>query len=146
MGVDFENKIRAFRKAFPDEETCLRLLARYKWEDGFVCKKCGHSNYCRGKSMFSRRCTRCKSEESATAHTVFHRCKIPLNKAFEIAFLICSKPDISSYEISNRMEIRHMTCYGFQKKIANCGDSPTEEALLNKVLETLNHTVELQLN
>ena len=39
-----------------------------------------------------------------------------------------------------------MTCYGFQKKIANCGDSPTEKALLKKVLETLNHTVEVQLN
>jgi len=102
---------------FADEEACLALLAEEKWRNGFVCRKCGHDNFCHGKKPFSRRCTRCKTEESATAHTAFHRCKIPLVEAFQIAFVICSNPEISTYEISRMTEIRQMTCWKFKSKI-----------------------------
>ena len=105
-----------FRLVIPDDETALNLLADIKWKNGFVCAKCGSTNYCRGKSVASRRCTRCKKEESATAHTIFHRCKIPINQALEIAYLVCNVAAISSYEISRQLEMRHMTCYGFQKR------------------------------
>ena len=137
-----ENKILTFRALFPDEEACLKLLAHFKWEGGFVCSKCGNTNYCKGKSKLSRRCTRCKKDESVTANTAFHRCKIPLNKAFEIAYSICHSPDISSYEISRQTEVRHMTCYTFQKKIINCQNTETKDYLLDKVLDELNKQVD----
>ncbi|NOX86643.1 MAG: transposase [Chlorobi bacterium] len=146
MKIDFNEKVTAFHRAFSDENKCLKLLADLKWEQGFVCRKCGHTNYCKGKSPYSRRCTRCKAEESVTAHTVFHHCKIPMNKALEIAFLICIKPDISSYEISKRIDLRHMTCYSFQKKIINCRDSSINNKLLKKVIASLNSTVNATLN
>ncbi len=142
MKADIEKKVSAFRKVFPDESACIKVLAGLKWEQGFVCRKCGHSNYCAGKTLLSRRCTRCKTEESVTAHTVFHHCKIPLNKAFEIAFMVCNKPDISSYEISRRLDMRHMTCYDFRKKIMNCRKSFDKKNLLEKVLNNLNEKVE----
>jgi two-component system, sensor histidine kinase LadS len=143
--MKFEDKILTFRSLFPDEESCLELLADFKWENGYACTKCGNTNYCGGKTKFSRRCTRCKKDESATANTAFHRCKIPLNKAFEIAFLICNMPAISSYEISRQIEVRHMTCYTFQKKIINCRNEETKDKLLEKVLEELNTRVDLEM-
>ncbi|MFP4471469.1 MAG: transposase [Bacteroidales bacterium] len=109
-----------FRSVFSDEEKCLEFLAGEKWQNGFVCRKCGHTNFCKGKTPHSRRCTRCKHDESATAHTIFHRCKIPLTEAFEIAYLVCSTPGISSYDISRRLEKRQMTCWKFKKKITEC--------------------------
>ncbi|MBI9038720.1 MAG: transposase [Bacteroidales bacterium] len=109
-----------FNKRFSVNEKCLELLSEQKWKDGFVCRKCGHTNFCKGKAPYSRRCTKCKHEESASSHTIFHQCKIPIHEAFEIAYLVCNKPDISTYEISRVLNIRQMTCWKFKKKIINC--------------------------
>lgn len=109
-----------FSTCFPDEASCLEFLADAKWSSGFVCRKCGHSNFCKGKTPYSRRCTRCKHEESATSHTVFHNCRIPLTKAFKMSFLVCDKPEISTYKLSRQLETRQMTCWKFKKKILDC--------------------------
>lgn len=109
-----------FEGNYDSQEACLRFLADSKWRDGFVCRKCGHTNYCEGKSPHSRRCTRCKAEESATAHTIFHRCKINLPDAFRITYLVCGDNDISTYELSRRLDLRQMTCWKFKKKITEC--------------------------
>ena len=120
---------------FSDEEKCLKYLADEKWKDGFECKSCGHHNYCQGKKPFSRRCTRCKKEESVTAHTVFHRCRIPLQDAFKIAFMVCDSRTTSSHEISRQLNIRQMTCWSFKKKISECLDAR----------EDLNHKQRVEL-
>lgn len=112
-----------FHTAFESEEQCLSYLAATKWSKGFKCRKCGHTNYCKGKKPFSRRCTRCKTEESATAHTVFHGCKFPLPSAFNLMYHVCQRPDISSYELSRLLETRQMTCWKFKKKLIECLES-----------------------
>ncbi len=115
-----------FDRLFPDDEHCLEFLANEKWKGGYVCRKCGHTNYCRGKTPFSRRCTACKHEESATSHTFFHHCKMPLREAFHIAFMVCHTPDISTYELSRVHDKRQMTCWKFKKKIQECIDKKGE--------------------
>lgn len=102
---------------FSNEEACYKLLADVKWADGYTCAKCGNHNYCSGKTPYSRRCTRCKSEESATKGTVFHNCKFPLNKAFYIAWHVCNKEELSTYEFARRLSLRQMTCWNFKTKI-----------------------------
>jgi len=102
------------------EEDCLNFIAGKKWETGFVCKKCGHTNYCKGKTPFSRRCTRCKHDESATANTIFHRCHIPLTEAFRIVSMVCNNPSISTYELSRRIEVRQMTCWKLKTRLIDC--------------------------
>ena len=124
-GTDMKNLFKhidplRFERRFSNEESCLSFLADTKWSKGFVCRKCGNTNYCKGKKPYSRRCTRCKTEESATAHTVFHACKFPLTSAFELMYQVCQKPDISSYELSRILETRQMTCWRFKKKLTEC--------------------------
>jgi two-component system, sensor histidine kinase LadS len=109
-----------FRKTFSSQHECLEVLANAKWADGFVCRNCGNENYCQGKTAFSRRCTRCKKEESATAHTIFHHCRMELPRAFEIAYMVCGSPAIPASEISQVLETRHMTCLNFKKRILQC--------------------------
>jgi len=116
----YGKNVSDFEQRFSTDEACLEVLAEEKWSDGYVCRNCGNTNYCKGKTSFSRRCTRCKHEESAVAHTFLHHCKIPLNKAFRIAFLVCNDPGISSHEISRQIDIRQMTCWKFKKKILDC--------------------------
>ena len=134
--------VKKFQKVIPDEDTALQILAEEKWKHGFVCTKCGSTNYCKGKSNYSRRCTRCKKEESATANTAFHRCKIPINLAMEIAFLVCNVSAISSYELSRQLDMRHMTCYSFQKKVLDCLNGENDDKLLKAILSDLRLRVE----
>lgn len=109
-----------FRKTFSSQNECLEVLSNTKWADGFVCRNCGNENYCQGKTAFSRRCTGCKKEESATAHTIFHHCRMELPRAFEIAYMVCGSPAIPASEISKILDTRHMTCLNFKKRILQC--------------------------
>jgi hypothetical protein len=103
---------------FGSDEKCYEFLAELKWSDGFVCRKCGNTNHCPGKTPHSRRCTKCKTEESSTTGTIFHNCKFPVSKAFYIAYNVCKgKEDISTYEFARRLSLRQMTCWNFKTKI-----------------------------
>lgn len=130
--------LKKFGDVFPDDDACLQLLADLKWEKGFVCKHCGHVNWCHGKTSTSRRCTKCKREESATAHTIFHHCRFSVKTALELSLLICHIPDISSYELSRQVDLRHMTCYNFQKKMLTCQQGEPENELLSQLLAEVN--------
>jgi len=105
---------------FDTEEKCLSFLSGEKWRDGYACRHCGNTNFCKGKKPYSRRCTRCKREESATAHTIFHGCKISLTEAFQMLYQVCHAPDISSYDLSRQFGMRQMTCWKFKKKVQEC--------------------------
>jgi hypothetical protein len=103
-----------------DESRLLEFIAAEKWKDGFTCRKCGHNNYCKGKKPSSRRCTRCKHEESATSHTIFHGCHLPLTQAFRLAFEVCNDPEISTYELARQLDTRQMTCWKLKKRMMEC--------------------------
>ena len=111
---------------FQSDEKCLEFIAGLKWGEEFECRKCGNTNFCSGKTPYSRRCTKCKSEESATAGTIFHNCKFPVSKAFYIAFNVCKgKEEISTYEFARRLSLRQMTCWNFKTKIRSSLDAMT---------------------
>jgi hypothetical protein len=122
MSSIFKNDLDDDRlsELFQNDEKCYEFLADLKWSDGFTCRKCGNNNYCPGKTPYSRRCTKCKTEESATSGTIFHNCKFPVSKAFYIAYNVCKgKEDISTYEFARRLSLRQMTCWNFKAKIQN---------------------------
>ena len=109
------------QELFNDSEKVLKFIADIKWKDGYTCRNCGHTNYCEGKTRSSRRCTRCKKEESAAANTIFHNIKFPINKAFFIAYNVCVLgSDFSSYNYSDQLGLNQMTCWKFRKRIQNC--------------------------
>jgi hypothetical protein len=142
MSTIFKTELdgRKLEELFNSEDKCYEFLADLKWADGFTCRKCGNTNYCPGKTPHSRRCTRCKTEESSAAGTIFHNCKFPISKAFYIAYSVCKgKDDISSYEFARRLSLRQMTCWNFKTKIRNAiqqMDSLTEreKSSIQKIL------------
>lgn len=120
MGKIFKEGLspEQLEEMFHSDEKCYEFLADLKWADGFTCKKCGNGNSCPGKEPFSRRCTKCKSKETATNGTIFHGVKFPISKAFYIAYNVCKgSKDISSYEFGRRLSLRQMTCWNFKTKI-----------------------------
>lgn len=143
MGTIFKTELseQQLNELFQSDEKCFEFLAEVKWEAGFVCRKCGNTNFCQGKTPFSRRCTKCKAEESAAAGTVFHNCKFPIHKAFYIAYTVCKgKENLSSYEFARRLSLRQMTCWNFKTRIRDAihqMDSLTDNERLSiqKILE-----------
>ena len=75
-----------------DDSACFEYLTAIKLPDEiYACKKCGHIKYCKGVKPFSRRCIRCRYDESPTAGTRFDKCKFSLLVAFNIVFKIITK-------------------------------------------------------
>lgn len=104
---------------YQNDDACMKYLSELKWADGFTCRKCGNDNFCEGKMPHSRRCTRCKNEESATANTLFHNVKFPVSKAFYITYTVCKNTSttISTYDLSSKLDLRQMTCWKFRNKV-----------------------------
>jgi hypothetical protein len=112
--VDFNE----FSKIYPDKDTCFKYLADLKWPDGFTCRKCANTSYLAGHSPHSRRCTRCRYEESVIANTIFQNSKISINKSFYMLFLIYStKGGITSQKLSEILDIRQGTCWAYATKM-----------------------------
>jgi len=107
-----------FSKIYPDREACFKYLSNLKWEKEYKCKRCNNENYLAGHLPYSRRCTKCRYEESVIAFTIFHNSRIPINKAFYMLFLVyTSKGKISSHKLSEIISIRQSTCWAYASKM-----------------------------
>lgn len=123
-----------FNNAFLSDDDCYRYLADVKWVDGYVCRKCVNFKHYKGVKPFSRRCMKCKYDESPTSGTMFDKCKFPLQLAFHIAFKISSKKKgMSSIELSAEFELRQKTCWEFKWKIQQAMQSTCSYPLSGKV-------------
>jgi hypothetical protein len=113
-----ELSFEEFGAKYPDQEACHKLLSELKWSGEYHCVKCNHNTHKKGKALYSRRCTRCNYEESVLHNTIFENNRITINKAFYLVYLIyTSKGSISSYQLSERLEIRQSTCWQYASRI-----------------------------
>ena len=124
-----------FYNHFRTDEDCYKYLSDIKWDgNAFVCKKCGNTHYCKGHLPYSRRCTRCKYDESPTSRTMFDKLKFSLLIAFHIAFKISTKKKgMSSLELSEEYDIRQKTCWEFKWKIQQAMKSSGNHPLTGTV-------------
>ena len=113
-----ELSFEEFSAKYPDQEKCNKFLADIKWANGFACIKCGNDGFKNGRAPYSRRCNKCNYEESVLYNTIFQNNRIPINKAFYIVYLIyTSKGTISSYQLSEKLQIRQSTCWQYALRI-----------------------------
>jgi hypothetical protein len=119
-GVKFEE----FCNIYPTDDACHKFLAEMKWRKGYSCGKCKNTKYSEGKTLYSRRCSKCNYEESAVLNTIFSRVKFPLSKAFYILFLyVSSKEKLTSTRISQILKLRQKTCWSFLQKIKEASEA-----------------------
>ena len=111
--VSFEE----FQTIYPDDKACYEYLSNLKWGKGFKCTQCQNIKFTAGNTPYSRRCTRCGFIESVTANTIFYRLKFPIIKAFYLVFLVSTRRNITSEELSQTVTLRKQTCWTFRKKI-----------------------------
>jgi len=110
--------ILEFTNHFPDDLACLQYMSDHKWNDGYTCKKCGHTKFTVRKKNLARDCNRCHHIESPTAGTIFHRLRFGIRKAFMITFeMSASTKGLSASQISKRYGISRTTAWIFMHKI-----------------------------
>ena len=103
---------------FPDENSCWCYLSDQKWALGYCCSKCYSTKSKQGKKKHNKRCKDCGYEESPTAHTLFHKIKFPLQKAFYMCYqLSVNKKGMSTLELSRQFGLSQKTCWFFKRKI-----------------------------
>jgi transposase-like protein len=106
-----------FSERFSSDVICRQYLADIKWNNGFVCKKCGCRKFT-NRDDLTRTCTYCKQNESPTAHTAFHNVKFGIKKAFFITFeVVNSTKSISAKQMAIRYGISRKTAWLFMHKI-----------------------------
>lgn len=107
-----------FHEQFNSDDACYAYLAKLKWANGFTCKKCGCTDFTKGNRKYSRRCKSCFYDESVTANTMFHRCKMGIRKAFVSVFEVASnKKGIASTSLSSKISVNIKTAQLIRRKI-----------------------------
>ena len=113
-----------FQKKFTNDRDCLEYLSSVKWDEGFKCKKCKNTHYCKGIKEFDRQCSKCNYLESPMAGTLFHKIKFPILKAFYMVYFISTnKKGITSTELSRKLDLTQKVCWLFKRKVMVAMDS-----------------------
>lgn len=132
----FPANFREFQAWFPDEQACLRYLARSRWPDGFICAHCGHTGgyeitariRSRAKGATDRtarriktiwECSACGKQTSATAGTVLDHTRLPLTVWFHAAFLMATdKRGLSAILLDSQLDLgNHKTAWFLLHKL-----------------------------
>jgi hypothetical protein len=72
----------------------------------------------KGRTCYCLRCKKCGYDESVTANTVFHAIKMPILKAFHMAFrLTAKKKGMSTVELGPEVGVGQKTAWLFKRKM-----------------------------
>ncbi len=124
----------SFTVDFATDDDCRRFLMEQKWGTGFICRRCGHTKSVKGRTWYYRRCQSCKYDESCTAHTLFHKIKFPLVKAFWIVFQLSTlKKGMSTCAIAQQYGIHQETAWFFKRKVQQAQSNVGEDLLLESI-------------
>jgi hypothetical protein len=110
--------IEEFMQVFPNEVSIFKYLEELKWANEYSCIHCGNTKYGKGINVFSRRCTKCRHDETVTANTIFNNTKFQLTKALYIVATVNKYGDKTAIkDLSQKLELRYATCWSFVKKV-----------------------------
>ncbi len=117
MDIFKGEELLQFFDRFPTDEACYTYLSEIKWDNKFLCRKCGHSKFST-RSKHERCCTLCKHIESTTSGTLFHKVKFGIRKAFFIMFeMVATTKGISASQMAKRYGVSRKTAWLFMHKV-----------------------------
>ncbi|MDX7731420.1 IS1595 family transposase, partial [Aeromonas caviae] len=93
--------VNGFLEKYGTEELCEKALFKWRYPQGFVCKNCSNTTFCR---LHHRprvlQCNRCRSQSSLISGSIFACTKLPLTTWFlALHLLTVSKTGLSAMEL-----------------------------------------------
>ena len=125
-----------FRTRFSTEESCRAELFRLRFPNGFVCPKCGCTEYypVRGRNTFQ--CRACRRQTSVTAGTVMHCTHLPLTVWFWAIYLCATdKRGISAVQLSRTLGICYESAWYLLRRIRSAMRQRDEKYELSGIVE-----------
>lgn len=109
--LPFPRSLPEFQRLFPNEAACASYLERARWNNGFVCPRCGAIGepYRISTRPSVLRCRKCRCDTSLMAGTVMEHTHTPLSVWFWAAYLLTSQtPGISAVQFQRQLGL---SCY-----------------------------------
>jgi len=123
-----------FEKMFTTEDQCLTYLKELRFPEGYLCRKCHHTEY-----WFNKRnimvCKSCKDELSITAGTIFHKSKLSLVVIFRaLWWMVAQKNGVSAAGLQRVLGIgSYRTAWTWLHKFRRLMVFPSRDRLSEKV-------------
>ena len=107
-----------YRSRFATEADCREYLFQIRFPEGFVCPKCGCTEYYPIRTRHICQCKNCRKQTSVTAGTVMHRTHLPLTVWFWAIYLCATdKRGISAVALSGQL------CISYERLVSAEADS-----------------------
>ena len=111
-GKDYPRTYREFVKMFPDNKSCTDFLNKLRWNDDFICPKCGVSSTPWHQTHKRLVCPYCRYQTSVTAGTIFDRTRTPLTTWLEAAWHVTTaKNGMSATTIEQTLGISYRVAW-----------------------------------
>ena len=107
-GKDYPRTYREFVTMFPDNTSCLNFLNKLRWNNDFICSKCGVSSTPWHQTHKRLVCPHCRYQTTVTAGTIFDRTRTPLTTWLEAAWHVTTaKNGMSATTIERTLGISY---------------------------------------
>jgi len=121
---------------FSSDEACLQAIYDARWPHGFVCPKCGHDSGTRLSKRRAIQCSLCRAQTSITAHTLFHKTKVPLKKWFWLIFMMTQdKGGVSTHRAADLLDMHYTTVWFMMHKLREAMTDRIQGPLLSGFVE-----------
>ena len=111
-GEDYPRTYREFVTMFPDNQSCADFLYKLRWEDSFICPKCGTSSTPWHQTHKRLVCPHCRYQTTVTAGTIFDRTRTPLTTWLEAAWHVTTaKNGMSATTIEQTLGVSYRVAW-----------------------------------
>ncbi|MBF0556556.1 MAG: IS1595 family transposase [Nitrospirae bacterium] len=131
---DYPETVLDFEQRFSSEEACYQYLYQLRWQDGFICPKCGYNKAWNTKRG-SFRCQKCDHQVSITAGTIFQDTRKPLQLWFRAMwYLVNQKHGVSALGIQRVLGLKsYETAWIWLHKLRKAMVRPDRDCLSGSV-------------
>lgn len=127
---------KEFQKRFSSEEACRTFLFQQRFPNGFVCPRCGSTEYYPVYRRGLCQCKQCRKQTSVTAGTVMHRTHLSFVLWFWAIYLcVNDKRGISASQLSTLLAIGYESAWYMLKRIRNAMGQRDADYLLSGLME-----------
>ena len=125
-----------YRSRFATEADCREYLFQIRFPEGFVCPKCGCTEYYPIRTRHICQCKNCRKQTSVTAGTVMHRTHLPLTVWFWAIYLCATdKRGISAVALSGQLCISYESAWYLLKRIRSAMGDRDQNYQLSGLVE-----------
>jgi transposase-like protein len=125
-----------FLQQFSDEEACRQYLFKVRWPNGFICPRCGKTEYYYLGKYARYQCVNCDYQVSLTAGTIMHKTHLPLSKWFIAIYLVSTdKRGCSASTIQLHIHVNYKTAWLMLHKIRHAMGKRDEDYLLSGIVQ-----------